>query len=47
MFSHTVVLEAKNIAVLEKHAVLQSPYRIEELIKIFIHATNVSIYSSN
>jgi hypothetical protein len=27
---------------LEKHALLQSPSRIEELVKIFIHATNVS-----
>ena len=29
-------------ALLEKNAVLQSPSRIEELVKIFIHATNVS-----
>ncbi|RDL35139.1 Ribokinase-like protein [Venustampulla echinocandica] len=28
-------------ALLEKHAVLQSPSRIEELVKIFIHATNM------
>jgi hypothetical protein len=28
-------------ALLERHAVLQSPSRIEELVKIFIHATNV------
>lgn len=27
---------------LERHAVLQSPTRIEELVKIFIHATKVS-----
>lgn len=27
---------------IEKYAVLQSPSRIEELVKIFIHATNVS-----
>lgn len=27
---------------LERHAVLQSPDRIEELVQIFIHATNVS-----
>jgi len=27
---------------LERHAVLQSPSRIEELVKIFIHATKVS-----
>jgi len=26
---------------LERHAVLQSPSRIEELVKIFIHATNM------
>jgi thiaminase len=30
-------------ALLEKNAVLQSPSRIEELVKIFIHATNVSL----
>ena len=28
-------------ALLERNAVLQSPQRIEELIKIFIHATKV------
>ncbi|KAG4027765.1 hypothetical protein MFRU_027g00580 [Monilinia fructicola] len=28
-------------ALLEKHAVLQSPHRIEELVKIFIHATKM------
>jgi hypothetical protein len=28
-------------ALLEKNAVLQSPSRIEELVKIFIHATKV------
>lgn len=28
---------------LERHAVLQSPNRIEELVKIFIHATKVRI----
>ena len=27
---------------LERHALLQSPSRIEELVKIFIHATKVS-----
>lgn len=27
---------------LERHAVLQSPSRIEELVKIWIHATKVS-----
>lgn len=27
---------------LERHAVLQSPARIEELVKVFIHATKVS-----
>jgi len=26
---------------LEKHAILQSPSRIEELVKVFIHATKV------
>jgi hypothetical protein len=30
-------------ALLERHAVLQSPSRIEELVKIFIHATRVSL----
>lgn len=29
------------VGLLERHAVLQSPSRIEELIKIFIHATKV------
>jgi hydroxymethylpyrimidine/phosphomethylpyrimidine kinase len=28
---------------LEKYAVLQSPSRIEELVKIFIHATKMEI----
>lgn len=28
-------------AMIEKHAVLQSPSRVEELVKIFIHATKV------
>ncbi|TGO45460.1 hypothetical protein BCON_0390g00030 [Botryotinia convoluta] len=31
-------------ALLEKHALLQSPNRIEELGKIFVHATKVSIF---
>ncbi|KAI9646870.1 trifunctional hydroxymethylpyrimidine kinase/phosphomethylpyrimidine kinase/thiaminase [Ciborinia camelliae] len=30
-------------ALLEKHAVMQSPNRIEELVKIFIHATKVRL----
>lgn len=29
------------VGLLEKYAVLQSPSRIEELVKIFIHATKV------
>jgi len=29
---------------LEKHASLQSPSRIEELVKVFIHATKVSVF---
>lgn len=29
------------VEVLEKNALLQSPHRIEELVKIFIHATKV------
>lgn len=29
------------IAILEKHAVLQSPSQIESLVKIFVHATKV------
>lgn len=36
----TAANETKDL--LEKHAILQSPSRIEELVKIFIHATNVS-----
>ena len=35
------------IDVLEKHAVLQSTSRIEELIKIFVHATRVCILCHN
>jgi hypothetical protein len=31
-----------NIALTEKHASQQSPARIEELVRIFIHATKVS-----
>jgi thiaminase len=31
-------------ALLERHAVLQSPSRIEELVRIFIHATKVRFY---
>jgi hypothetical protein len=31
-------------ALLERHAVLQSPSRIEEIVEIFIHATNVSFF---
>lgn len=30
------------IDTIEKHALLLSPSRLEELVKIFIHATNVS-----
>jgi len=29
-------------ALLERHAVRQSPSRIEDLVRIFIHATHVS-----
>jgi hypothetical protein len=29
-------------ALIEKHAVHQSPRRVDELVKIFIHATRVS-----
>jgi thiaminase len=32
---------------LERHAVLQSPARIEELVKVFIHATKVSRSTNN
>ncbi len=28
---------------IERHAALQSPSRIEELVKVFIHATKVSL----
>jgi hypothetical protein len=31
----------RKLALLERHAVLQSPSRIEELVKIFVHATRV------
>jgi hypothetical protein len=34
-----------NKELLERHALLQSPVRIEELAKIFIHATKVSVSS--
>jgi len=36
-------VEAVNVgsALLERNAVLQSPQRIEELVKIFIHATKM------
>lgn len=30
-------------ALIEKHAVKQSPSRIEELVKIFVHATKVGV----
>lgn len=30
-------------ALVEKHAMVQSPKRIEELVKIFKHATKVSV----
>lgn len=36
---HSFVIDA-----IEKHALLQSPSRLEELVKIFIHATNVSFH---
>lgn len=41
--SPSVVSEVTDFEVdlLERNAVLQSPNRIEELVKIFIHATNV------
>lgn len=32
---------------IEEHAVNQSPSRIEELAKIFIHATNVGSFSAS
>lgn len=41
--SHTKAkLYSPVIDAIEKHALLQSPSRLEELVKIFIHATNVS-----
>lgn len=41
--SHTTAkLYSLVIDAIEKHAILQSPSRVEELVKIFIHATNVS-----
>ena len=36
------MLTADDKELLERHAVLQSPSRIEELAKVFIHATKVS-----
>lgn len=30
------------VGLIEKHAAKQSPTRIEELVKIFVHATKVS-----
>ena len=32
-------------ALIERHAVLQSPTKIEELVGIFIHATKVNVFS--
>lgn len=40
-YVHAVKLGSELI---EEHAVKQSPSRIEELAKIFIHATNVSLF---
>lgn len=31
------------VELIEKYVVLQSPARIEELVKVFIHATKVSL----
>jgi hypothetical protein len=33
-----------SLALLERHAILQSPSKIEELVKIFIHGTKVSFF---
>ena len=38
---HVMPVYSQTEALLEKNAVLQSPSRIEELVKIFIHATKV------
>lgn len=38
-----MMLMMGEIELLEKHAVLQSPSRIEELVKIFVQATNVCV----
>lgn len=40
----TVYSHANHVsALIEKHAVHQSPRRVDELVKIFIHATRVSL----
>lgn len=39
-------LLTQNKELLERHAVLQSPSRIEELVEIFIHATKVGFFLS-
>lgn len=40
-YVHAVKL---GLELIEEHALKQSPSRIEELAKIFIHATNVSLF---
>lgn len=39
---HVKDADCTALALLERHAVLQSPSRIEELVHIFIHATKVN-----
>jgi len=41
-----VLILTKSEALLERNAVLQSPQSIEELVKIFIHATKVRLLSA-
>lgn len=42
-----VAMLTGSVALIEKHAAKQSPTRIEELVKIFIHATKVSAHASH
>jgi thiaminase len=39
---HWQTTDSEQTELLERHALLQSPSRIEELAKVFIHATKVS-----
>lgn len=41
-----VAAVAKGCELIEKHAINQSPKRIEELVKIFVHATKVCTWTA-